>query len=217
MSITLANLRTQARYRANMENSLFITDAELNGYINSSIAELHDLMIGAYDSEYSVTYSDTTTTTTTDYSLPATFYKLKGVDYGTTNDFYALKPFNFNERNKDKALSFHSLGEPNIRYRIVGSQLKLSAAPDAGKTLRIWYVPVATVLSADADTLDDLNQYYEYVVVDAAIKMLHKEESDVTILAAYKMDLRKRIETMAQNRDASASPSITDIYNDRFE
>ena len=48
MSITLAELRTQARNRADMESSEFVTDTELTDYINSSIAELHDILIQSY-------------------------------------------------------------------------------------------------------------------------------------------------------------------------
>ena len=74
MGITLLQLRTQARDRADMTNSLFIADAELNNYINSSIAELHDLLIGAYDSYYSIlTSTFNTVSGTATYALPADF------------------------------------------------------------------------------------------------------------------------------------------------
>ena len=72
MTITLAELRTQSRQRADMENSNFISDTELTSYINNSIAELHDIMAEAYGSEYFVTTTTFSVTSGDDtYSLPA--------------------------------------------------------------------------------------------------------------------------------------------------
>lgn len=221
MSITLSQLRTGSRQRADMENSDFISDTELNGYINSEIAELHDLLIGAYDSDYnvrSVTFS--TAANDGEYDLPngtlyssaPAFYKLRGVDIQNGNKWITLKPFNFNERNRSSDLSLGLVGGPNVRYRLLGSSLMFAPAPDGIYTVKLWYIPVATKLTADADTLDDLNQYSEYVMVGAAIKMLLKEESDVTVLMAQKMALAQRIKEMAQNRDAGQPEAVSDIY-----
>jgi hypothetical protein len=55
----------------------------------------------------------------------------------------------------------------------------------------------------DTDTFDDQQYWYEYVVVDAAIKALQKEESDCTYLMNQKEALRSRIEVMASDRDFS--------------
>jgi hypothetical protein len=46
-------------------------------------------------------------------------------------------------------------------------------------------------------------------VVDAAIKALAKEESDVTELMAEKAMLKQRIEESAQNRDAGMPDTIS--------
>jgi len=77
---------------------------------------------------------------------------------------------------------------------------------------RLWYHPVATKLLLDTDSYDDINQFAEYAIVDAAIKMMQKEESDVRVLAAQKEALRQRIIAMAANRDANESSSVTDVY-----
>ncbi len=199
-----------------METSDFIEDAELNGYINSSIAELHDLLVSSYGSDYFLSnYTFATVPGQSDYALPSTFYKLMGVDLKiNNNDYVALRQFNFNARNKRKDSSVSISGQPNVEYRLLGSNLKLTPAPDGANTIQIWYVPKATELVSDSDTLDDLNQFSEFVIVDAAIKMLQKEESDVSILMAQKADIKHRIEIMAQNRDVGQSEHVTDIYDD---
>lgn len=215
MSITLLELRTQSRQRADMENSEFVSDSELTNYINSSIAELHDIMVQAYGSDYYVS-TDTFNTANGDesYDLPADLYKIMGVDISINgDDFISIKRFNFNERNRfTDNTAWNLAGIPSIRYRLLGNQIVFSPVPDSANSVKLWYVPVATKLVDDADELDDLNQFSEYVIVDAAIKMMQKEESDVSVLMAEKQMLTKRITEAANNRDAGEPESISDIF-----
>lgn len=217
MSITLTEIRSQARDRADMQNSSFVSDAELTKYVNSSIAELHDLLIAGGESDYyllSTTFNTVASTET--YALPAAFYKLRGVDVQSGGDWISVRPFNFNERNSSLSAAYNLSGL-DFRYRLAGSNILLSPPPSGVNTVKLWYTPVATKLTADSDTLDDVNQFAEYVITDAAIKMLQKEESDVSVLLAQKADLRKRIENMVANRDAGQPESISDIYAENID
>lgn len=233
MSVTLLSLRTQARQRSDMVNSTFVSDAELTQYINSSIAELHDMMIQAYGSEYvvnqvyytlpvfadngagiapyDIVYYDINTV------IGATdFYKLVGIDARVNNvNWSTLSPMNWNERNRLQRFGgAGGLWYTPLRYRLVGTKLYFTPVTTVPLPIRLWYIPVAQKLTADGDTLQDLNAYSEYVVVDAAIKMMQKEESDVTILMAQKKDLKRRIEEAANNRDVGKGDTITDIYSE---
>lgn len=217
MTITLAELKLQARRRADMERSTFVKDAELIEYINASIAELQDILVQAYDSDYYLESSSFTTVQGTDtYDLPANFYKLRGVDaFLNGSEGYALRPFNFNERLRFSGSGAWSvlLGAA-VRYRLQGNKIKFSPVPDSAVPVTVWYVPVAVKLAVDADIWDDLNQYAEYVIVDAAIKMLNKQEQDVSVLGAQKAALVERITAAADNRDVGASDSVSDVYAD---
>lgn len=63
---------------------------------------------------------------------------------------------------------------------------------------------------------DGVNGWEEYIVVDAAMKCLQKEESDVSVLMAEKSALKQRIEAMASNRDAGKPERITDVNAQNF-
>jgi hypothetical protein len=219
MSVTLLQLRTRSRQRADQETSNFIEDDELNGYINASIAELYDLMVAAYGSDYFLAdYSFSIVSGTQNYTLPADFYKLKGIDVNlSNNNWFSIRPFNFNERNRNDNITWGVLSGPSIRYRIMGNNVKLSPNPDSNYSARVWYVPKATVLVADTDVFDDMNQWAEYVITDAAIKMMQKEESDTGTLEKQKAELKRRIEIMADNRDAGQPESVSDIYAENDE
>tara|TARA_A100000172_G_scaffold74414_1_gene56484 strand:- start:280 stop:1146 length:867 start_codon:yes stop_codon:yes gene_type:complete len=53
----------------------------------------------------------------------------------------------------------------------------------------------------------------EYIIIDSAIKMLLKEEADVTALLLQKNQLRERIITESQNRDAGEPEVVTDVVS----
>lgn len=215
MSTTLADLRTQARQLADMEQNNFISDSELNTYINFAIADLHDLLVESYGSDYFLSsFTSVTSNGTEAYNLPADFYKLRGLDIKLDESSWtSLKPFNFNERNRYSSFgSWTITGISNIRYRIMGNTIRFVPIPDTAKQFRIWYIPVATKLVNDNDTLNDINQYSDFIVITAALKMLNKEESDTSNLAAERARIIERIKTASQNRDAGEPESISDIY-----
>lgn len=225
MAITLADIRLQSRQRADMVESQFVTDSELNNYINASLAELHDLLIAAYCEEYYMSEVQfQADTALLDYELPngtnysgaPKFYKLRGVDIKQgTQDWITVKRFNFNRRNDNStAYAFNLLGLPYLEYRLVGSNIRFNRFPESNSFFRVWYYPVAATLVNDTDVFEDINNFVEYVIVDCAIKMMQKQEDDVSVLMAQKAALKQRIEGMAQNRDANEPESVTDIYDE---
>lgn len=219
MLITLAELRLQTRQKADQEKSKLVKDSELTAYLNSSIAELYDLLCEAYGSEYYTVESASyfTDGTNFSYDLPTDMYELKGVDMRVANqDWVTLQQFNFNERNRYGDTGRWT-GIENIRYRLVGNKVRFNPLPDANTEYRYWYVPFPTQLVNDTDTLDGLNSYQEYVMVDAAIKMMQKEESDVSVLMAQKEALKKRIVDKAANRNAAQSGTISDVYAEGYD
>lgn len=220
MSVTLAQLKQRSRVRADMEKSKFVKDPELTDYINSSIAELHDILVQSYGSDYFV--KSTTFLTVQDqqdYPLPDDFFKLKGVDVKLDNSrFTTIERFNFNERNRYELSGVWDLrGIGSIRYRLLGSIIKFTPTPDRNVPVKVWYTPRAVELVNDTDILEDFNQWHEYIIVDVAIKMLLKEESDTTALERQRQRLMDRIEKISQNRDAGKPESISDIYAEGVE
>lgn len=181
-----------------MVSSSFVSTAEWTNYINGSYMELYGLLVTAFEDYYIATpHEFTTDGTNQNFALPTTpaMFKLLGVDLQAqaSSLWVTLKPLTFLERN--------SMGLVN------------SPIPAAGQTLRLWYVPVLTALSADGDlTVDILNGWEEFIVVDAAMKAMAKEESDVSVLMARKQGLKTRLEGEAANRDAGSPTRINDAY-----
>lgn len=214
MAETLSSLRTRVRDRADMKNSNFVEDSELNQYINSSYQELYDILVSSFEDYYTLPVVPFTIASGSNYyDLPSDFYKLRGVDSSLDgSNFYTMQPFDFANRNNfTQGLGVLTNGNYRKQYRVVGSRLYFTPEDDASGDYRMWYIPSTTVLSADSSTLDGINGWEEYIVVDAARKCLAKEESDTRMLIAEKEALRQRIINMAARRDAGMPKSITDI------
>lgn len=220
---TLGQVRLQAQQRADRVNSRFVTKSEWNTYINQSYFELYDILVQKYGDDYYVADPIQFTTTGADqYDLPnginysgaRPIYKLLGVDLGispVTNAWLTLKKYEFISRNKYvyPQITTNLLGVGGMRYRLVGDKLTFIPTPSAGQTVRMWYIPRMVRLLKDTDQFDGISGWSEYVIIDAAIKALQKEEADVSVLLAQKIALIARIESAAENRDAGQPEVIS--------
>lgn len=220
-TLTLAQLRTLCKQESDMVNSSFISDSEWNSYINQSYFELYDLMVQKYGDDYfSEQHNFVTDGTSYLYPLPADFYKLLGLDLalsGSDDSYVTIRRFNFADRNRYAVPNFQSFyGVTNMRYRLNGNDLWITPVPSGGQNMRLWYVPRLTPLAADGDTVDGISGWTEYIIVDAAMKAMAKEESDVTVLMARKTGLIQRIEAAAENRDAANPMTVSDNQSSQF-
>src|SRR5689334_5732180 len=96
---TLAQLRDDVRARADMRNSTFITDADINEYINQSIAVLYGKLVGVKGQDYfEKSSSFTTTQGSTLYNLPSDFWQLISVEIQDGTFKRVMQPFMRKER-----------------------------------------------------------------------------------------------------------------------
>jgi len=227
---SLLAIRTQAKQRADRVNSNFLTTEEWNNNINQSYFELYDLLKNCYeDWFFAKAYQFVTNGSSNMYPVPdgsstfldvdgnvcKPFYNLLGVDCGlgpnSSNAWVTLHKYDFIERNRYVYPNITStyMGVFNMRYRLMGNTINLIPTPSANQYIQVWYVPRMTRLLRDIDVADGVSGWTEYIIVDAAIKALQKEESDVTALMMQKQALIKRIEETAINRDIGQPDTIS--------
>lgn len=213
---TLLAIRTAVRQRADMVGSTFITDAEFNAWINSSYQELYDVLVQKYgDTYFATTQAITTDGTNDSFALAVDFFKLLGVDLRITTaptGYVTLRKFEFIDRNLLSAPMVAPVyGVSNLRYRVSGNNLLLRPLPSSGQVLRVWYVPRLAALANDADTVDGVSGWEEYIIADCVIKALSKEESDCSVPMAQKTALLARITDAAADRDVGQAPTVSDV------
>ncbi len=236
--MSLGEIDTRARQRADRLNSGFVTKSEMQSYIMQSMYELYDLLITVYEDYfkgtdcifYSVsnqqnypmpngvlTFKDNSGNTFT----PKPSYKLLGLDIALSgvsvtngnNGWASVDKYNYLDRNKYFYPNSNSTiyGVFQCQYRWMGANLELIPAPASGQPFRIHYIPRLDAMIQDTDiSTTSISGWLEYVIVDVAIKILQKEESNVDILAAQKGALKQRIEESAANKDLGRPDTISD-------
>lgn len=214
--ITLENLRTAVRSRADMLNSSFVDDStEVDRWINECAAELHDEVVSRFEDQFTlisdpIVVSSGSTIALSTLPASAPFYKLRGIDVQEGTDWWPLKMFDFTDRGRRAAY-----GARGNRYRLVGANVMLTPEDDATGTYRLWYIPGYVDLVAGTDTLTYDQNWFEFVIAGAAVKALAKEESDASSQIASKESVRARVRTMASNRDAGGRMRIEDVRRGR--
>lgn len=218
-SVTLTQMITDARTAADMIGSAFVSDTEITALLNTYIAELYDLLVSAYGPAYfASSFTFNTAAGTREYSLPvspdtgADFYMLLGIDVDLGGgDIISCQPFDFYSRNKFSQDTSYVRGQP-VYYRLHGSKIWLIPVPDGVYSATVHYVPAAPTLSSGGTTsFDGINGWERLPVVNTAIAMLQKEESDPSILLAERQSLLSRIQSMSKHRDAGMPERIVDV------
>ena len=210
-NFTVAQLSTKARERSDMVDSEFVTPAELRGYISASFTELYDMLI-----KTGLSYFESEDTIVTDgilsrFPLPADYYGTIGVDRDDgTGHRFMLHEFMVTERNR---FQVQSTGFA-IGYRVVGNELELLPRPPIGQTYQHLFVPAPADLTDDTDIVDGVSGWEEFIVVDAAIKMLLKEETSAVPLERERVRLIDRIQEASENRALATPRRVVDVHQD---
>lgn len=230
--INLGYIRYMAQLRADKLNSEYLTTDEWNFNINQSACELYDILINKYGDDYFFAPPLFIPLTGLDYyplpdgsnySAAAAIYKLNGIDAnisgasnGPNAGWVPLARFNWSDRDKYTAFPGQAGALNNIyqmAYREMGNNLHILPA-NTNQLLRVWYVPILSQMLQDTDMLQfSISGWSEYVINDAAMKGMVKEESleKWNALNQIKSFLLQRIETTAKNRDVGQPNSVSNV------
>jgi hypothetical protein len=228
-STTLAQMRLRARQRADMENTKFVSDSEINTYINDGLSELNDIFITKYE-EYVVSAAGPLQLTAgqESYSLSGdfgifNFMKILGIDLNTGGRTIPMKRFMFSERDYWTIPNAPwNISVVPYRYSVRGEEIFFFPKSGVAGTITIWYIPQFCKLETDTDAICNFlpylnNGWEEYAVITAAIKCLQKEESDTGPLMQEKGIQLGRIEGVAQNRDVGDPGRIAYVSSGHSE
>lgn len=211
---------------ANMETpaaSSFVTDDEINQWLNDGIKQLYDKLIHARGEDYWSTSSSTPFVSGTAlYSLPTDFYQLLEVvaDDGGQNYFRVMR---FQRGETANVMNQHAFGFTygtvptalDLRFRLGTNYIEFRPTPNfTGWNFTLYYVPIVNELKTDGSTINGVHGWEDYAVIWAAIRCLTKEESDTAGLVAQLKLLDQRIGQMAPNRDSSQNRRVSDTRMD---
>ena len=207
---TLAELRTQVRQLADIENAVAYTDAEVNQLINDAIATLHQLLVQSWEDDYTEQQIIPTVDGQYDYALSGAgavgVFKVRSVEVLDGQVYRPLSRWSFDNRYVYDT----ARGRP-AAYRLIGREsITLMPEPDGVYSLRVWLVPPPVELVADGDTYDGVSGYERFVVLDAAIRIGIKEESDVRAMVSERAQMKEDIARSASTKDAGRPDTYAD-------
>lgn len=228
--INLGYLRYLTQLRADKLNSQYLTLDEWNSNINQSMYELRDILVTKFGDDYFLAPPLVIPLTGlqyyplpdgSNYSGAPAIFKLNGVDAnisgaapGPNAGWVPLARFNWSDRDKYTTFPGQAGALNNIyqmAYREMGSNLFVLPS-NTNQVIQLWYVPVMSQLLRDTDMLDfSFSGWSEYIINDAAMKAMIKEESleKWQALNAANTIIRERIETTAANRDVGQPNSVS--------
>lgn len=218
---TLTELIADVRDRADAEVSQHVTDAQITRYLNQSIAALYALIVEQDESDFveqvdidvaaGAVASGIVTAPVDGTAINP--YKLLAVDViNSDGTSWPVQRFMMGERaNLDgeagtyAALSF-------TRYQWRGANTLYWSPPwQSAVTIRVTYVPSPTDLATGTDEYDGRAGWEEWVTLDSAIKVLAKEESDVTDMVRERALVEQRILKQIVARDRAQPKRVRDV------
>jgi len=193
------DLELRVRERVDMVGSSFVSNAEMQRWLESAWQEFYGIICGEKPEVCMSVFSSFTAAGSEDSTLSGQVKKIHGIRYTDGSNQYFLNQISLREL---QAYSTLQRGKPQ-EYVLTGSlplglwRLFIRPIPDAIYTLE-WFVSQQLSLVDIADTQHAVHfdvEWSEYLVLTAAIKARDKEESDCSVLiaerAAFLDNMRK--------------------------
>lgn len=219
---TLQTIITACRLRTDFRTSQFLTDTEFTTYINQSLSQLDGILVSKFN-DYKLTAVLLSVDATGNITLPSDFLKLRGVDVfynpNSPDGYRTVSEYQFQQRN-DKIYptagsSALLVGPFSFEFRLQGNKIHINPLQSAANyQFRIWYTPDYIPLVLPTDTLQsymDSQSWYDYAVVDVAIKVATMQDIDASPLMMQKQELKDMlIHLYTPNRNSGEPKAVVD-------
>ena len=211
-TVTLAEMLVELRARGGYRRSTSLTDAVLTPFINSGIAEVHDLVC-RHSPGSVVTSTDLATSPgSPTVNLPTRFYKSRLVQLVDGTSVTRLRRYELEEEGDlDGVTAWDAgCGAGELRYLVQAGTLRFVPTPTAAQTIRLWYLPTATELEEAGDTYagtkGQLDLVYAHALRDCKVRDRQSTlEQDQSIAK-----LEKRLVFAFDGRDDSEPEYLAD-------
>lgn len=232
-TIDLPDLVTRVRRRSDMENTQFVTDSEVEDYIQGSYGEVYDLIIESAGIDHfrqDLTFD--TVAGQYDYPLnstlggggegdvePLPIYKTVGVDVMLGDRYRPIRPgrrLDVAGRLESRTWTLTEAITYSVHQEETWRVLRLYPTPAGIYSVRLQYIPSPEELrgtgSFGLDVLfNGFAGWDELIVVDAAAKVLEKDDRDARHLYKRKAELEARIRWHAQTMNQDGPGRVRNV------
>jgi hypothetical protein len=215
---TASVLMTDVRQLTDTENDAHIADAYLLTLIDRSYNKLYRQIATQYES-----FFDTEDTSKSlivgqrTYALPATLMHLKAVDLVRGDDRIPLRRFSLPQRSSftrdPRFLPFGAERQRTYyRYKAEANNLRIDPLPDTTEPLIITYVPRPVRITSGSDTFDVIAGFDDFIIYDAAIQVLMRQERDPSQYVALRQDALQGVIATVSPREVSDTVNVSDVF-----
>lgn len=204
----LSAIRSTVRLRGNYESSIKYTDAYVNTEIQSSWAELYEVIADTHEGWWVKDGTVTTSANVAFVALPADCWRVSGVDLLSGSEYLTLDQVTIADRNR-----FGTSNQQPRAYRLSSRGLELYPTPDTAYTIRVTYTPTYTAL-ADSAQVDFHNDWHDYIIVGALKRLAERMKMPSAELASELERVKQRVIAGASQRK-SAEPEYLNL-RERF-
>lgn len=210
-AITLATFISRIRTLGDFPSSSVFTDAFITEQINDALGQYVDLLDERWEG-----YRDTVTTLATvagtaTVSLPSGFLKARALDILDDGRYRPLRRFQIRQ-----TYGYDEQTDKPIGYLLRANVLELFPTPNTVYPLRLRYVPAASVLVDDADSIDIPNGWEGFVIHTALLKLDEREERPLNDRLAIIERYKQRIISAAEDRN-TAEPEYVPMPGEECE
>lgn len=215
---TASTLMTDVRLATDTVGDNNISDAYLLTLIDRSYGKLYRQIATQYQGYFEVEDSSTNLVSgQRTYSLPADFMHLKGVDVVEGTERTSLRAIQFGDRNKLSNDPRFIPQRPvmlrtNLAYFLQGDSLRIEPPPQITNQLIITYVPRPARITDSADTFDVIAGFDSFIVYDASISVLAKQERDTANMIQLRQDALQDIIRVVTPRITGDSVMVRDEF-----
>lgn len=223
--MTLAELRESARGKADESESDFITNSELNGYVNQGARIVHGKIVQSFNDDFLIIGTAlngglfSTVVGTQNYALPDSMKKLVKLEArfnGSTsdNDWKRIEKVNIGNERVDTYYPIREGYYPGFGYFLTKDYIYLRPVPAQVFQVRVWFVPRFTTLVADIDIPDVPDEFHDLISEFAAIQCLRKSGEGIykEAMDVFNLELKNMLETVQHRDQQPEQMGITDDY-----
>lgn len=215
---TASVLMTDIRRLTDTENDANISDAYLLTLVDRSYNKLYRQIATAYAGFFDI--EDTSKSLIVGqrtYALPSDFMHLRGVDIVKDNDRISLTRIGFGDRN---SLTNDPRYVPlrlerqrtNYAYMVQKNDLRIEPLPNTTEQLIITYVPRPARITATNTTFDVIAGFDDFIIYDASIMVLAKQERDASVYGQLRADALQMVVQACKPREVGDAIQVRDQY-----
>lgn len=166
---TLADIRSEIRFRGDYQNVRKFPDDDVNKVIQKGFQAFWQIVADVHEGYWDTQGNVTTTANVAYVALPSDCWRVQGVDRLDGGEYNELLQVGLSDRNK-----YGSTTSNPLAYRLTARGLDLYPTPDAAYTLRVMYTPTAPSL-VESQPREWFNGWEEFVIEYALLKLDERE------------------------------------------